>query len=73
MTIESAHDHPITGPVVIVHSKGPLTDGIRTENPMHAFGPFPTEEAARLWAAAGPDDDCHQMIIDIFDPWESRG
>jgi hypothetical protein len=67
--LSSAHNHPLEGPVVIVHSPGPVTHEGITETPMHAFGPFPSEEIARAWADAGPSDDCYKLIIDLLDPW----
>lgn len=68
--VESAHDHPIEGPVVVVHSQGPITDGLRVENPAHAFGPFSSEAAAREWEAVNDaDDQCYKTIIDVFDPY----
>jgi hypothetical protein len=65
-SLQSGHDHPTYGPVIIVH--GPVTDGIRAENPAHAFGPFADEQAARDWDAAAPPDDCFKTILDIFEP-----
>ena len=68
--VESAHDHAIEGAVIVVHSKGPITEGLRVENPAHAFGPFSNEAAARDWEALnGADDDCYKTIIDVFDPY----
>jgi hypothetical protein len=66
--IESAHDHPIEGRVIVVHSMGPITDGLRVENPAHAFGPFDSEQAARDWDASGNEDDCFKVILDLFEP-----
>lgn len=68
MTLRSAHTHPIEGPVIIVHSAGVITHENVTEMPMHAFGPFASEQAARDWHSAGPDDDCEKVIIDIYPP-----
>jgi len=66
--IESAHNHPIDGPVVIVHSQGPITNGLTHENPAHAFGPFISEMEARFWDASMEPDDCYKTIIDLFEP-----
>lgn len=62
------HDHPAVGPVVVVHIK----DGdepISSSNPAHAFGPYPSEAAARE-TEARVDDSCHKIILDVIEPLE---
>ena len=62
------HNHPQPGPVVIVHSR---VSGVpdAEDNPAHAFGPFPSEDAAMAWDLAHPDN-CAKSVLDLFDPFE---
>ncbi len=68
-SIPSGHNHPIEGRVVIIHSPGVITHDNMVESPMHAFGPFDSEDDARQWEqAAAQPDGCVKLIIDIFEP-----
>lgn len=66
------HTHPMAGTVVVVHIRHadqPLTEG--DDNPAHAFGPYPSEDAAREAEALVPDA-CHKVILDLYDPWAAE-
>ena len=67
------HNHPTSGPVVIVHYRDEAAIG--TDNPAHAFGPFLSEAAAETWEASKDlfnPCDCFKVILDLFDPTERR-
>lgn len=68
--LRRAHDHPITGQVVVVHSPGTTTKGVRTETPSHAIGPFRSEREAETYHAMFKDE-CDKLLIDLIEPvWD---
>jgi hypothetical protein len=71
--LHRVHTHPITGPVAVIHSTGVLSHENVIEMPMHAFGPFTSEDEARLFHEHNyPSDQCTKTIIDIYEPvWET--
>ena len=69
--LRRGHDHPMEGPVVVVHSQQIITHTGLLETPMHAFGPFADEDEARRWHEEVPidfRDTCHKLIIDLIPP-----
>lgn len=65
-----AHNHPVQGPVVVVHSPGTVTHDNVTETPMHAIGPFRSEAEADLYHRMF-NDMCEKVVIDLIEPvWD---
>lgn len=67
--LASGHDHALEGPVVIVHSGATITPEGLTQTRAHAFGPFLSEDEARMFDRMAPDDDCAKVIMALVEPF----